>query len=184
MKNLFRVVLMIFAIVVFTGCVSTTSTSEPTLAPLNSISLGYGQPSVAVGDITGDGLNDIVYADKNGINMVTNLGEGKFAAPINITNDVSLGYGQPSVAVGDITGDGLNDIVYADKNGISVLVNHGDSMPTNPIIIFGDVSLGYGQPTVAIGDLNGDGLIDITVGDKNGLVVLLNSGSNTFEPLR
>lgn len=108
---------------IFSGCapVLRQGSSDVAMAQAN---LGYGQPLVAVGDVTGDGWQDIVFGDKDGIKLLVNQGYGKFSVPL-IIGSVNLGYGQPSVAIGDVTGDGLADVIVGDKNGIVVLKNLG-----------------------------------------------------------
>ena len=94
--------------------------------PVASVSTGYGQPYVAVGDVTGDGKKDIVYGDKKGVFYIPNIGEGKFGQPVKAGETGPLGYGQVPVAIGDVTGDGLEDIVLGNKSGVIVLQNMGN----------------------------------------------------------
>jgi len=122
MKNMLA--LATFAsLIVLTGC-DQSSSAPPRSPAIAQANLGTGQPDVAIGDVTGDGLNDIVFGDKDGVKLLVNTGNGKFAAPVVIGN-VNLGTGQPSVAIGDVTGDGLTDVIFGDKNGVMVLKNLG-----------------------------------------------------------
>jgi len=106
------------------GLFGCSRANTPTVT--NKVSLGFGQPYVAVGDVTGDGKRDIVYGDKKGIHYLENLGNGKFSEPVTVGDAGSLGFGQVPVSVGDVTGDGLEDIVIGNKSGISVLENQGE----------------------------------------------------------
>jgi len=102
------------------GCSDDTSTVT------KKVSLGFGQPYVAVGDVTGDGKKDIVYGDKKGVHYLESLGDGKFGEPVTVGIAGNLGFGQVPISVGDVTGDGLEDIVIGNKSGISVLENQGE----------------------------------------------------------
>src|SRR5262249_45289577 len=89
---------------------------------------GLGPNDIAISDVNGDGAPDLVAANAGsiafgatrvgsvGINL--NHGDGTFAAPTTF----NVG-GHPSlVAVGDVDGDGKNDIVAADTFDSTVIV--------------------------------------------------------------
>lgn len=143
------------------------------VAPLN-LSTGRSTPSVAVGDVNGDGLPDIVAAtsDASGNNgavyvfLQSASQRGTFAAPV-----VYPAGAQPqSVKIVDVNGDGLPDIVVANLGpgsdgtgiaGVSVLIQDA----THPGTFLAPVSFSTpGQSIdVAVQDLNGDGLPDLVV---------------------
>lgn len=93
------------------------------------------------------------------------------------------------MAVGDLNGDGLADlaVVNSASNNVSVLLNRGSSFPVSnrdiqPLaLIFFQSEMEFGVGTnpgsIAIGDFNGDGKLDIVIGNRNSsnLSVLINN---------
>ena len=116
-----------------------------------------------------------------------NNGDGTFASPL----PHPAGNAIIALATGDLDGDGYLDIVAANNerifNSVTVLLNNGNdesgiwlgfSPPT-------DYSSGEGQEgqnAITIGDLSGDGHLDIATANRNlGTVsILVNSGNGTF----
>jgi hypothetical protein len=99
--------------------------------PLPSIA---GLDAVAVADVDGDGCNDVVGAGSYGRGVV-HLGDG--TGTFDGGHDlVQLGYQNPStatrvtMAVGDLTGDGLPDLVVTDTNAGQVMVYRNASTPS------------------------------------------------------
>jgi len=81
--------------------------------------------------------------------------------------------GSVNVAVGDVTGDGTNDVIVGagDGGGPIVRVFDGAALPaiTRPLyqLVPYDVNL-RGGVNVAVGDVNADGKIDVITGAGNG----------------
>jgi hypothetical protein len=152
--------------------------------PTNWPRLNLGSPAVlptyavAIGDVTGDGRPDVVlgnYFTQNVV-MVNNGGSPDTWLRVNLgsaLNDYTSG-----VAIGDVTGDGRPDVVVGNSGGQDyVLVNDGG----NPagwarVNLAGAVNgTTYG---VAIGDLTGDGLPDVALGNYGQSQVAVNNGGS------
>src|SRR5262245_17353290 len=81
---------------------------------------------LAVADLDGDGLPDLVTGDANGddVSVVRGNGDGTFQPPVSFPG----GAGPVSVAVADLDGDRLPDLVTANSEGgdVSVLLGNAD----------------------------------------------------------
>ncbi len=140
----------------------------------------WGPDSVAVGDFNGDGRQDVVTANDGAGAMMVLLGDGSGGFADYTWFDVGAWYGPDSVAVGDVNGDGKQDVVIAN-----------DWQDTIDVFL-GDGSGGFGAPThfatgtrpssVAIGDFNGDGIPDVVTANSGAdtISVLLGDGSGGF----
>jgi hypothetical protein len=86
---------------------------------------GRNPRSGAIGDLNGDGKPDLVsanhYRETNTVSVFTNNGDGSFQAKL----DYRTGGDPYSVAIGDLNGDGKQDLATAnlDANTVSVLLN-------------------------------------------------------------
>ncbi|MFO7033127.1 hypothetical protein B9T07_25595, partial [Limnospira fusiformis CCALA 023] len=144
--------------------------------------------SVATADFNGDGHIDILLtgqSDSGPISQVyLNDRSGRFTQATNIS---LTGVGYSSVATGDFNGDGDIDILLTGRdsgnNPISrVYLNDGSGGFTEAT----NISLtGVGYSSVATGDFNGDGDIDILLTGEDsdsGFIsqVYLNDGSGGF----
>ncbi|MGH8218696.1 MAG: FG-GAP repeat domain-containing protein [Steroidobacteraceae bacterium] len=137
---------------------------------------------VAIADVNGDGLPDIIVANEGpGSDLVGTAGAAvllqttaagaatpTFADPVTFATDSAV-----SIAVGDINGDGMPDIViasgYQNADAVEVMLNTTTKGSTT--VSFGAAApyAGLGNPSaVAIGDLNHDGLTDIGSADGTG----------------
>jgi hypothetical protein len=140
-----------------------------------TLTVGGSPDAVAMGDFTGNGLDDIAVANANHtVSVLLSNGNGTFQAP----KSFSVGATPVGLAVGDFNGDGKLDIVTANSNGtVSVLPGKGDGA-------FGarlTSTTGGTFTSVAVGDFNRDGTPDLVVGTNTGLDILLGQGDGTFQ---
>jgi FG-GAP-like repeat/RTX calcium-binding nonapeptide repeat (4 copies)/Putative Ig domain len=141
--------------------------------------------AVAVGDLNGDGIPDLVVADGDtgDVSVFMGNGDGDFGAG-HMYSLHNLGCGPAyasAVAIGDFSGDGHPDIVATDSryNFADVLVNNGSGGFSTQL----HYSVGTKPKAVAVGDLTGDGTLDIVTADygSSTVSVLLNNGGGTFK---
>ncbi|MGQ0501926.1 MAG: FG-GAP-like repeat-containing protein [Panacagrimonas sp.] len=156
--------------------------TAPVYAIASSFPVGFSPASVAIGDVNGDGRPDLATANANTSNVSVLLNS---TAP----GDASLGYAAAanfavgnfpySVAMGDVNGDGRADlaVAIAGNANVSVLLNTtapGDISPsyTNAM----NFPAGDNPRAVAMGDVNGDGRVDLAVANfaSDDVSVLLN----------
>ncbi len=136
--------------------------------------------SVASGDLTGDGIPDLVVANEraNTVSVLIGNGNGTFKPQQTIAVDA-----QPySVVLADLTGDGKLDIVLGSSaiyGAVSVLLGNGNGTFQAPLFYL----TGAGAFAVAVGDVTGDGKPDIVVATvlRDAVSVLLGNGNGTFQ---
>ena len=139
--------------------------------------------SVAVGDFNGDGKLDLAVANASSatVSILLGTGTGGFGAK----TDFGTGGGPFSVAVGDFNGDGLLDLAVALANDsgtgtwtVSILLGTG----TGSFGAKTDFGTGFLPVSVAVGDFNGDGKLDLVVANfrSNTVSILLNTGPIGF----
>jgi len=168
-----------------------TSASQFAPAALYPTSDGvYDACNTTIGDLTGDGKPEIISPNcqDNTITIFVNNGDGTFQtgqyynSAANPTTGNAIYSNPESVAIGDVNGDGVPDLVTTNNytGDVTVLTGNGDgtvNVPTNGYAVGGAPV----RPAI-IADLNGDGLADVIVPDDYySLVYMKGYGDGTFQ---
>ncbi|MFH1426032.1 MAG: peptidoglycan DD-metalloendopeptidase family protein [Candidatus Kerfeldbacteria bacterium] len=118
---------------------------------------------VAVGDVTGNGVNNIITV-KNGKNPIVNV----FSRNGELQNSFkAFPYGKQKgarVATGDIDGDGVQEIIVGSGRGMKARVKVFDRFGVLMLTFDAFNGTHTGGLDVAAGDVDGDGLDEIVAG--------------------
>jgi FG-GAP-like repeat/FG-GAP repeat len=129
-----------------------------------------GGVRVAVGDVNGDGVADIITAPGAGAGPHVKVFDGRMLGQrgaLLMSFNAFPGFfrGGVFVAAGDVNGDGKADIITALDSGAPSLVRVFDGNNGNLLRSFFAYSPTFlGGVRVAAGDVNGDGRVDIITG--------------------
>ncbi len=143
-------------------------------ASLSQLAASCSTVAVTVRSMLGDmGAGDLAGSDMTPPAKVFSL-----RAAVDYADGPSTGVPY-SAAIGDLNGDGKNDIaVTNDAAGVAILLNNGDGTFGAPVLY----QANQHPQSVALGDVNGDGTIDVVVADSqsNDVTVFFNNGSGVI----
>jgi len=166
----------------------------------SAVSFGVGKIPLAVvaEDMDRDGVLDLVLALSGSDHVVVLKGDGKGLFQKLTTQ--AAGKGTTFLAVQDLNRDGWSDVVainsgrfgYYPPFNLSVLLNDGKGHLLEPVMYEQDRGKDLFPTGIFVGDLSGDGLVDLAVtwsqpswSSANGLVsILKNMGDGTFQQLK
>ena len=154
---LFRVVA--FLVCVCAGCNSYAATS---FQAGRSYSAGITPHGIVIDDFNKDGKQDVVvvssYGTANNVYVLLGNGDGTLqpATVMSVSGNLS------AVASADFNQDGNMDLAVVDNanSAVLILLGNGDGTFRQPTAV-NTCSTGAQPATLAVGDLNGDGKIDI-----------------------
>ena len=172
----------------------------PNTAPRRPAPVTFGSPqspfrnpvnppsAIAVGDINGDGLTDYVLANPNtnDLTLFVQNSPGQFFL---IPQSIPAGTAPSALILADFNGDGILDIAVTnsgDDNVNILLGNNVNNTGKNTSFTFTSKSMPATVPGpmyITKGDFDGDGKIDLAVGNWDGLQItaLLGKGDGTFK---
>jgi hypothetical protein len=144
---------------------------------------------VAVGDLNHDGIPDIALTDNVGVKLLMHTGAAgttTYAAPVAVFTATANAdvIGANLIAIADVNGDGLNDLVITDPGPA------GGAAPTVSVLLQDTAHPGQFLAAVTyatapgslaqdiiVTDVNADGLPDIVIGGTNAVSVLLQNSA-------
>ena len=167
------------------GVARTPNLAEAVMTALDDIAV-HG---LASGDFDGDGDDDLVIVEftKRALYLSSN-GDGSFAAPVEIATPGPTTVHIGSVQVADLDGDGVDDLALGYQSGEvepAVVGVHwgGSDFPGARSDAIADV-LNISADSFGLGDLDGDGAIDIGAQSKVGAYVIFGAGDRSFGDMR
>ena len=142
--------------------------------------------SVTTADLDRDGLVDLItgHASPGNVNVLFGFGGATFEPGMFFDADT----GSAAVTTGDFDEDGVADLAVANTlaNDVSILLNRGDGtfwLQTNEPTAT-PFAGGTSPVDVEVGDLNGDGHLDLATANagSNTASILLGDGMGNFTP--
>jgi hypothetical protein len=160
------------SVIIFRGAGDGTFAAD---AP--RFTVGKNPNSIALADFNADGHLDLVTANfgDNTVTVRLGNGSGSFGAGASF----ATGTNPLDVKPGDVNGDGNLDIVTANRNDNSVSVLLGNGAGSFTAAVGSPVTVGANPTSVALGDVDKDGKLDMAVANYSGPNVTLLKGDGT-----
>ncbi|HMA34506.1 MAG TPA: FG-GAP-like repeat-containing protein [Chloroflexia bacterium] len=155
-----------------------------TPAPGSPVAVGTNPFAIALGLLNGDTHLDLVTANYSANTASVLLGNGAGGFSPAPGSPVAVGAGPSALAIGNVNGDAVQDLVVANAsdNTVSVLLGTGNGSFTPAA--GSPLTVGNHPEAVVLRDLDGDGFVDLAVANSGAdqVEVLLGNGAGGFSP--
>jgi hypothetical protein len=151
------------------------------------IAIGGSPSSLAAADLDSDGKLDLVVTDSgtNSVKVLRGDGVGGFV----LHAEFPVGRTPRGVVIGDFNGDGKLDLAVANEDAtqsmgtVSVLL--GDGLANFGGATQIELGINWRAVGIAVGDLDGDGRLDLAVANGFGsqIALLRGDGAGGFQPV-
>ncbi len=159
-------------------------TDQGRFAPGVPLAPAVTTDAMAIGDVNSDGINDVVLtsgiatdpANQFSLFVLPGRADGSLAAPVRV--DVSLGCWLDAVVIGDVNGDGRNDVVVGGQGCGAQVFRQTSGGQLVPAQLLNRAA----TQRLRMADLNADGRLDLvgTGGADGNVNVWLQSGSGVL----
>jgi RHS repeat-associated protein len=108
--------------------------------------VSFEDPRVKLGDMTGDGLQDIILIHNGRLEYWPYRGYGRWGRRVVMRNSPRFkdaaffpgtGFDPKRLLIGDIDGDGVADLIYVSSGHVTVWINLDGNAWSDPIVIHG-----------------------------------------------
>ena len=142
---------------------------EPSNATVDRALVGIGtNRAAASGDVHGDGWPDLVFTSQAGVSLWANIGGERFVRQeiaVPAFDDLYIA----DAGLVDLDGDGALDLYVASAGGGNhVVYNDGGAFTEAGHVVLPNLPGAFRSTSTAFGDVNGDGALDIVVGNVVG----------------
>jgi FG-GAP-like repeat len=170
------------------GIVSNIPSQKTILAPApgSPMAVAGGPGNIAIGDLNKDGKPDLVVASGRARSITVLLGQGDGQFRAAGSSPISVPDSPTEMVLGEVNGDDKLDLVIASHDSYRVILLFGDgngrlSLSPNSPIIMKDGRRPHTHG-LGIGDLNGDGKLDLVTANNedHDLALVFGDGRGGF----
>ena len=166
----------------FLQAITPNGSGRFTAATGSPVAAGSNPAGVATADFNGDGIPDLVVANRFSNNISVFLGDSS-GGYTNVHGTLfATGTNPVNIVAGDFNGDGAMDLAVTNALSKSVTVLLGNGAGAFTEVTGSPFVIGTTPRGIVMGDFNGDGKLDLAISNSGDatVTVLLGDGAGGF----